>query len=170
MKTCPKKGTAVFLGEEEHDIASYLGVGRKLVIKDIKKVNTSTLKDISRKASGISLCFSPRSIYSDIGDFSSVTKEATTAHIHSTVDKLGLFKDDYQVAFTKIHDIDDIKSKYSYLAIPSHELNRIELIHEKEALVDMFCPIEASIAAVVGTFDKNMVIIVYEDMHFIRVI
>jgi hypothetical protein len=99
-----------------------------------------------------------------------VSKEATMAHIHSTVDKIGLFKEDYQVAYTKIQDIDEIKSKYSYLAVPCHELNRTELIDEEEALVDMFCPIEASVAAAVGTVDKNMVIIVYEDTYFIRVI
>jgi hypothetical protein len=170
MKMGPKKGIAIILGEEEHCIASYLGAGQKIVLKDIEKIDSISLKDISRNAQRMSLCFSPRGIYSDVGGFSSISKEATTAHIRSTVDKIGLFKDDYQIAFAKIADIDDLKSKYSYLAIPSNEINKTDLIDEKEALVDMFCPIESSIASAVGSIDKNMVIIVYEDTRFIRII
>jgi hypothetical protein len=170
MKMGPKKGLAVILGDEEHCIASYSGAGQKIVLKDMEKVDSTSLKDISRKAPRMSLCFSPRGIYSDVGEFSSISKEATTAHIRSTIDKIGLFKDDYKIAFTKIHDIDNLKGRYSYLAIPSHEINKTDLIDENEALVDMFCPIESSIASAVGSNDKNMVIIVYEDTRFIRII
>jgi hypothetical protein len=170
MKMGPKKGIAVILGDEEHCIASYSGAGQKIALKDLEKVDSSSLKDISRKAARMSLCFSPRGIYSDVGDFSSISKEATTAHIRSTIDKIGLFKDDYRIAFTKIQDIDDLKSRYSYLAIPSNEINRTDLIDENEALVDTFCPIESSIASAVGSIDKNMVVIVYEDIRFIRII
>ena len=166
----PRKGIAVILGEEEHCIASYSGAAQKIVLKDIEKVDSTSLKDLSRKAPKMSLCFSPRGIYSDVGDFSRISKEATTAHIRSTVDKIGLYKDDYKIAFAKIADIDDLKSKYSYLAIPSNEINRTDLIDEKEALVDMFCPIESSLASAVGSVEKNMVIIVYEDTRFIRII
>jgi hypothetical protein len=91
MKMGPGKGIAVILGEEEHCIASYLCTGQKIVLKDIEKVDSTSLKDISRKAPRMSLCFSPRGIYSDVGDFSSISKEATTAHIRSTMDKIGLF-------------------------------------------------------------------------------
>jgi hypothetical protein len=170
MKMGPRKGIAVILGDEEHFFASYLGAGQKILLKEIEKADSTSLKDISRKAARMSLCFSPRGIYSDVGDFTSISKDATTAHIRSTMDKIGLFKDDYQIAFTKIQDIDNLKSKYSYLAIPSHEITRSDLIDEKEAIVDMFCPIESSIASAVGSVDKNMVIIVYEDTRFIRII
>ena len=170
MKMGPKKGIAVILGEEEHCIASYSGAGQKIVLKDMKKVDSTSLTDISRKAPGMSICFSSRGIYSDVGEFSRISKEATTAHIRSTIDKLGLFKDTYHVAFAKIQDIDNLKGRYSYLAIPSNELTRTDLIDEDEALVDMFCPIESSIASAVGSIDKNMVIIVYEDTRFIRII
>jgi hypothetical protein len=170
MKMGPRKGIAVILGDEEHCIASYLGTGEKIVLKDVEKVDSISLKDISRKTHRMSLCFSPRGIYSDVGDFSSISKEATTAQIRSTVDKIGLFKDDYQIAFAKIQDIDDLKGKYSYLAIPSNEINRTDLIDEKESLVDMFCPIESSIASAVGSIDKNLVIIVYEDTRYVRII
>jgi hypothetical protein len=49
-------------------------------------------------------------------------------------------------------------------------MSRIELLDEDEALVDMFCPIEASIAAAAAAVDENMAIIVYEDARFIRII
>ena len=90
-----------------------------------------------------------------MGEFSRISKEATTAHIRSTIDKLGLFKDNYHIAFAKIQDIDDLKGRYSYLAIPSNELTRTDLIDEDEALVDMFCPIESSIASAVGSLTKT---------------
>ena len=170
MKLGPEKGIAVILGEEEHCIASYFGAGLKIALKDMEKIDSTSLKELSRKAPGMSLCFSSRGIYSDVGEFSRISKEATTAHIRSTIDKLGLFKDDYLIAFAKIKDIDDLKGRYSYLAVPSNDLARTDLIDEGEALVDMFCPIESSIASAVGSLDKNMVIIVYEDARFIRII
>lgn|GEM_PF-502296 len=170
MKMGPAKGIAVILGEDEHVLASYSGAGRDITLKDMKTVESSSLREISRKAPMLSLCFSPRGIYSDVGEFSCISKEATTAHIRATVDKIGLFRDDYCITFTKIQDIDNLKSKYSYLAIPLHEMNKTELLDEKEALVYIFCPIEASIATAVGTVDPNMVIIVYEDTRFVRII
>ncbi len=170
MKMGPKKGIAVILGEEEHCIAPYFGTGQKIVLKDMEKIDSSSLKDISRNAPAMSICFSSRGIYSDVGEFSRISNEATTAHIRSTIDKLGLFKDNYHLAFAKIKDIDEHKGRYSYLAIPSNELIKTDLIDEDEALVDMFCPIESSIASAVGYLDKNMVIIVYEDSRFIRII
>ncbi len=170
MKMGPAKGIVVILGEEEHVLASYSGAGRNITLKDIETADSSSLREISRKAPMLSLCFSPRGIYSDVGEFSCISKEATVAHIRSTVDKIGLFREDYLIAYTKIQDIDNLKSKYSFLAIPSSEMNRTEHLDENEALVHMFCPIEASIAATVGSVDKNMVIIVYEDSRFIRII
>ena len=54
MKMGPKKGIAVILGEEEHCIASYSGAGQKIVLKDMEKIDSTSLKDISRKAPGMS--------------------------------------------------------------------------------------------------------------------
>ena len=169
-KTGPRKGISVILGEEDHVIASYSGSDQKITLKNIETVDSLTLRGISRKSTRISLCFSPRNIYSDVGAYSCVSKEATVAHIRSTVDKIGLFREDYLIAYTKIQDIDNLKSKYSFLAIPSSEMNRTEHLDENEALVHMFCPIEASIATAVGTVDPNMVIIIYEDNRFVRII
>src|SRR5208283_4672890 len=117
-------GISVILGEEDHVLASYSGSDQKITLKNIETVDSQTLRGISRKSARLSLCFSTRSIYSDVGEFSCVSKEATVAHIRSTVDKIGLFREDYLIAYTKIQDIDKLKSKYSFLAIPSSEMNR----------------------------------------------
>ena len=170
MKTGPKKGLAVLLGDEVHSVADYSKSGGRVVLKNIRTIGSSALRELSHKSGMMSLCFSSRGIYSDVGEFSCVSNEATTAHIHSSVDRLGLFKDDYQVSFTRIQDIDNLKSRYSYLAIPSSELSKISLIDEDEALVSMFCPIEASIAAAVGSLDSNMAVIVFEDSSYVRII
>jgi hypothetical protein len=165
-----QKGFVGILGEDEHILAPYTYSLGKPILGEICPVDSPSLKDISRKAKGLSLCFSPRSLYADVGDFSCISPEATSAHIRSSIDKIGLFKDNYHISFIKIKDIDNIKSKYSYLAISSYEMSRTELLDENEALVDMFCPIEASIAAAVAVVDMNMAIIVYEDARFIRII
>jgi len=170
LRIGPTKGIAVLLGDEEHCVADYVKSGGRIDLKNFRSVDSPALKDLSGTAPSVLLCFSSRGIYSDVGDFSCVSKEATAAHIHSSVDRLGLFKDDYQVSFVKVQDIDDLKSRYSYLAAPSNELAKTGLIDEDEALVDMFCPIEAAIAAAVGSMDKNMAIIVYEDSRTIRII
>ncbi len=170
VKLGPKKGIAVMLGDETHFIAPYTLSGGRPTLEVSETKDSASLKELSRKAPGMSICFSSRGIYSDVGDFSSVSREATMAHIRSAIDKLGLFKDDYQVSFAKIQDIDDLKGRYSYLAVPSNELVRTEFIDEEEALVDMFCPIEASIASAVGFLDDDMVVVVYEDTRFVRII
>jgi hypothetical protein len=86
------------------------------------------------------------------------------------VDKIGLFKDDYRISFTKIADIDNLRARYSYLAIPVTEINKVDLLDEKEALLDMLCPIEAAIAAAVGAVEKNMAVVIYEDSRYVRII
>jgi len=165
------KGTVMFLGDEEHALAQYTrSTDRTAVLGTISRVDSPALKELSRKCSGISLCFSPRSLYADVGDFSCVSPEATTAHIRSSIDKIGLFREDYRISFIKIKDVDAVKGKYSYLAIPSSELDRTGLLDENEALVDTFCPIEASIAAAVTAGDPGMSVIIYQDSRFIRII
>lgn len=158
------------MGEEEHVLAPYSWSGERPVLGDISVVDSSSLRKVSRNAKGISLCFSPRTLYADVGDFTCVSHEATMAHIRSAVDKIGLFKDDYCISFTKIQDIDNLKARYSYLAILRTEINKVNLLDENEALIDKFCPIEAAIAALVGSVEKSMTVVIYEDSRFIRII
>ena len=165
-----RKGSVVVLGEEEHASAPYSWSGGKLVLGDVCVVDSSSLREFSRRAKGLSLCFSPRSLYADIGNFTCVSTEATMAHIRSSVDKIGLFKDDYRISFTKIADIDNLRARYSYLAIPVTEINKVDLLDEKEALLDMLCPIEVAIAAAVGAVEKNMAVVIYEDSRYVRII
>ena len=171
MSLSRQKGSAVVLGEEEHTSAPYTWSGDKPVLGDICVVDSSLLREFSRSVKGLSLCFSPRSLYADVGDFTCVSTEATMAHIRSSVDKIGLFKDDYRISFTKIADIDNLRARYSYLAIPVTEVNKVDLLlDEKEALLDMLCPIEAAIAAAVGAVEKNMAVVIYEDSRYVRII
>lgn len=170
MKWANKTEYAVLLGSDRHDAAPFTGHGATLSLGPVTGLGSDTLLGLTRRGGPLSLCFSPRSIYSDVGEFSCVSREATTAHIRSTVDKIGLFKEEYSIAFTKVQDIDQIKARYSYLAIPASDLNKADLIDEDEALVRVVCPIEASLAAAVSSMDRNMVVIVYEDERFIRII
>jgi hypothetical protein len=170
VKVNRKNGIAVALGEEEHRLATYARSGGKIALDAVRTVDSRTLKGISRKAPGMSLCFSPRSIYADVGEFSCISPDATAAHIRSAVDKIGLFREDCRIAFAKVQDIDKLKARYSYLAIPLYELDKTDLVDEREALVEAFCPIEACLAASVGARDPDMAVIVHEDARSIRII
>ncbi|HWR68012.1 MAG TPA: hypothetical protein VN416_03230 [Desulfomonilia bacterium] len=170
MKLKPMKGYAVLLGESEHSLAAFKGLGETIRLDQASTIDSNTLMGLSKKSVNLSLCFSPRTIYSDIGDFSCVSQDATSAHIRSTLDKIGLFKDEYRISFTKLQIIDNLKCRYSYLAIPNSELNRVEFVDGNNAIVDTFCPIEASLAAALGTVEKDMAVLIYEDTHFIRII
>lgn len=166
-----RNGTAVILGDDEHACAPYTrSRDNAPTLGTMSRIDSSSLKEMSRKGGGMSLCFSPRSLYADVGDFSCVSPEAATAHIRSSIDKIGLFREDYRISFIKIKDVDAVRSKYSYLAIPSSELDRAALLDEQEAMVDMFCPIEASLAAAVAATDPGTAVIIYQDTRFIRII
>ncbi len=169
-KRTPKKGYAVLMGDTGHTLAPYTRSGGTASLGRETTIEAASLRELSRTGARLSLCFSPRSIYSDVGEFSCVSREATSAHIRSTVDKIGLFREDYRIAFTRIQDIDKLKARYSYLAVPNSELARIELIDEDEAAVDVFCPIEASLASALSTVATGMAILVYQDARFIRII
>ncbi|HQI82830.1 MAG TPA: hypothetical protein PLR71_14885, partial [Deltaproteobacteria bacterium] len=169
-KRKPKKGYAVLMGDTEHTLAPYTRSGAAASLGKETTIEGAALLELSRTGARLSLCFPPRSIYSDVGEFSCVSREATSAHIRSTVDKIGLFREDYRIAFTKIQDIDKLKARYSYLAVPNSELARIDLIDEDEAAVDVFCPIEASLASALSTVATGMAILVYQDARFIRII
>lgn len=165
-----KKGHAVLLGDAGHTLAPYKGQGASLSLGRSDSIDSTALLELSRNGTRLSLCFSSRYIYSDIGDFSCVSRDATSAHIRSALDKIGLFKEDYRIAFTKIQDIDKLKGRYSYLAVPDSELSRADVVDETAAIVDTCCPIEASLASALATVEKNMAVLVHQDMRFIRII
>jgi len=167
----PQKGYAVFLGEDAHVFASYTNAGGSTVLAHTQTLETVGLQAFSRKGHNLSVAFSAQNIYADIGEFSSVSAEATQAHIRATVDKIRLFKDDYRLAYAKLNDIDAVRGSYSYLVIPITELDSsIEQVDSDNAIVDMFCPVEATLAAAMGSLGHEMTILVYEDKRFIRII
>lgn len=165
-----RRGCAVLLGDAGHTVAAYSVSGEAGHLDQERPLDPGALMDLSRKGTTLSLCFSPRTIYSDIGEFSSVSPEATSSHIRSNLDKTGLFKEDYDISFIKLDDIDTLRARYSYLAIPRSELSRIELVDGDNAIVECFCPIEAALASALGTVEKSMAILLHEDSRFIRII
>jgi len=170
-QTRTRKGHAVLLGEDSHACAPYTVAGDSAVFGPARTLATEDLRTFSRKGQSLSLCFLPENIYADIGDFSSISTEATQAHIRSAVDKIRLFKDDYRLAYAKLNDIDEVRGSYSYLVIPITELDSgIGQVDSDNAIVDMFCPVEAALAAAMGSLGHEMTILVYEDKRFIRII
>jgi len=125
---------------------------------------------LGKKATSVTACFCPRSIYADLGDFSSVSNEATLAHIRSTIDKTGLFNENYFISFKKIYDIDKVRGKFSYLAIPASDINKINILDEDETFLDTYCPIEAAIASVVALKTQDMVVTIFEGHRHVRII
>jgi len=171
QETKASKGHAVLLGESSHVCAPYTGAGDSPVLGPARMLATEDLRTLSRKGQSLSLCFAPQNIYADIGDFSSVSAEATLGHIRAAVDKIRLFKDDYRVVYAKLNDIDAVRGSYSYLVIPVIELDTIiEQVDPDNAIVDMVCPIEAALAAAMGSLGREMSVLVYEDPRFIRII
>jgi hypothetical protein len=165
-----KAGIAVSFRDGEHKIAQYTREKEQVVLHDVKTVDDGELKALTRGAKPIAACFSARGIYADLGDFSCVSQEATMAHIRSTVDKTGLFNEPYTISFRKVYEIDKIRARFSYLAIPSSELGKVGLLDENEALLDTCCPIEASIAALVATQVPEMCVALFEDEDHVRII
>ncbi|MGC9323980.1 MAG: hypothetical protein ACP5G0_04440 [Desulfomonilia bacterium] len=165
-----KNGFSLIIGEDEHYLAPFRKSRDTVDLGDIRDLTSTALTKISRKVRPLKACFSPRSVYADVGEFTSVSQEATTAHIKSSVDKTGLFKEEYRVAYCKLHDLDEARARFSYIATPTREINKIGVLDENESVVDMFCPIEAAIASAVAQIDKNMVVSVYEDTRFVRII
>lgn len=165
-----RTGYTVSLQDGEHRIANYSTSNNRIILTGEKTVTTEELKELSADAKSLVVCFSPRSIYADLGDFSSVTAEATLAHIRSTVDKTGLFNEQYSLSFRKVYDIDNVRARYSYLAIPASEVSRVSILDDREVFLDSYCPIEASITSLIGRHTKDMAIAVFEDGNAIRII
>ncbi len=170
-QTRARKGHVVLLGDSGHVLAPHTGAVASAVLGQAQALDSDGLRTFSRKGQSLSLCFAPQNIYADIGDFSSVSAEATQAHIRAAVDKIRLFKDDYRIAYAKLNDIDAARGSYSYLVIPVTELDTfIEQVDPDNAIVDMFCPVEAALAAAMGSLGHEMTVLVYEDNRFIRII
>jgi len=165
-----KTGYSVCLGDDVHKVAIYRRKKDKVLLEEARMLTSEELRALARKSSGIAACFSPRTIYADIGDFSCVSNEATQAHIRSTIDKTGLFNEDYTISFKKIHDIDGVRGKFSYVAVPLSDINKIALLDEKETFLDTYCPIEASLASMVALKTREMTITIFEDQHYVRII
>ncbi|MRR38359.1 hypothetical protein EG829_27670, partial [bacterium] len=165
-----KTGYAVSLQEDEHRTARYDYDRGRVNLDGYRNISTDELKSLSKHAGSLVCCFSPRSIYADLGDFSSVTSEATLAHIRSTIDKTGLFNEPYAISFRKVYDIDNVRSRFSYLATPLSEINRIGIFDQKEVFLETFCPVEAAVASLVCRKTKNMAVACFEDKHTVRII
>ena len=133
-------------------------------------MNAEALRELSRKGRPIAVCFASGSLYADIGTFSSINQEATEAHIRATIDKTGLFHEEYALSFCKLYDIDAVKAQYSYLALPVRDLKPGEALDARETRLAVFCPVEASVAACVGQADREMAITVFEDARCVRII
>ncbi len=165
-----KIGYSVCLGDDTHKVAIYRRKKGGIILEETGTVTSEELRVLARKSPGISACFSARTIYADLGEFSSVSNEATRAHIRSTVDKTGLFKEDYSISFKKIHDIDSVRATFSYVAVPIGDINKITVLDEQETFLDTYCPIEASLASVVAGKTHEMSITIFEDLHYVRLI
>jgi hypothetical protein len=165
-----KAGLAVSLREGKHLVAQYTRDKEQVLLQDAKAASDDELRAISLGAKPLAACFSPRSIYADLGDFSSVSPEATLAHIRSTVDKTGLFNEPYALSFRKVYDIDGIRARFSYLAIPVSETGKIGILDQNETFLDSYCPVEASIAALVGAKTADMCVALFEDEDYVRII
>lgn len=163
-------GYTICLGYDTHRTAQYRRAKEGVTLAEAQTITSAELRVLARKATSVSVCFCPRSIYADLGDFSSVSNEATLAHIRSSIDKTGLFNENYSISFKKIYDIDNVRGKFSYLAIPASEINSIEILDENETFLEIFCPIEAAIASVVAEKTGEMAITIFEDRSHVRII
>ncbi|HHO75289.1 MAG TPA: hypothetical protein ENN05_02535 [Deltaproteobacteria bacterium] len=170
MNRKTKLGYTVCLGDDMHKTAQYRKTNEGVILEQMQCLTSEELRGLGKKGGSVAACFCARSIYADLGDFSSVSNEATLAHIRSNVDKTGLFKENYSISFKKIHDIDNVRGKFSFLAIPASDINKIELLDDKTILIDSYRPIEASIASAVSRKTHNMVVTIFEDDHHVRII
>jgi hypothetical protein len=165
-----KTGLSVSMSDGEHKVAQYTREKDRVLLQDFRTMNDEELRAHSLGGKPLAVCFSPRSIYADLGDFSSVSNDATRAHIRSTIDKTGLFNEPYSIAYRKVYDIDNIRARFSYLAIPACETGKIGILDENEVFLDTFCPVEASVAALVGEKTGEMSVALFEDDQHVRII
>jgi hypothetical protein len=170
MGRSKKTGYSICLGEETHKAARYQRIKNRVVLGEASFLTSEELRLSAKKAKSVTACFCPSTIYADLGNFSSITNDATLAHIRSTIDKTGLFNDEYSISFKKLHDIDDVRARFSYLAIPTSDVNKVAILNEKETLLYIYCPIEAAVASVIAQQTREMTITVLEEHNYVRLI
>ncbi|HOJ14609.1 MAG TPA: hypothetical protein PLT69_08980, partial [Deltaproteobacteria bacterium] len=128
-----KKGYAALLGDADHRVARYRIEGGACVLERVQVVDTQTLCKLATRHPGVRVCICARSVYSDIGEFSRVSEAAAKAHIKTTVDKIGLFREEYRISAIKLEDTDDLKGKYSFLVLPLSNLSPLGMLDEDNA-------------------------------------
>ncbi|HOM27968.1 MAG TPA: hypothetical protein PLS81_00735 [Deltaproteobacteria bacterium] len=165
-----KKGYAALLGDADHRVARYRIEGGACVLERVQVVDTQTLCKLATRHPGVRVCICARSVYSDIGEFSRVSEAAAKAHIKTTVDKIGLFREEYRISAIKLEDTDDLKGKYSFLVLPLSNLSPLGMLDEDNAVVEACCPVEAALAETLRLFEKSMALLVAQDARHIRII
>jgi len=165
-----RSGYAICLCDQANKVVSWRVSKKKVILDAVKTVQDQALKDMSGSISKAVACFSPSTIYADIGVFTSISEEATQAHIRSTVDNLGLFTSDYSIAFKKLEDIDKIRARFSYLAVPKKDIAKVNLLDAETTTLAILCPIEAALAKAVSMNDDRPAVIIYEDHDNLRII
>ncbi len=165
-----RNGYSICFGEQGNKIAKWRVSKKKIILYDVKTIQDQAIRDMSGSIKKVTACFNPSTIYADIGVFTSISEDATQAHIRSTIDSLGLFTSDYSIAFKKLEDIDKIRARFSYLAVPKRDIVKVNLLDDKTTVLSTLCPIEAALAKAVSIRDNRAAVIVYEDPDNLRII
>ncbi len=170
MKKGGKTGYTISLTDSGYQAARYTREAGTIRLEEMRSSETGGLPCLVLRGKHVCACFPPRSAYADVGEFSSVSADATLAHIRTTIDKTGLFNEHYCVSYAKISDIDAVRARFSYLAIPATDVDRLSVLNGSDVLLDAYRPIEASVAAVAGSTTKETCIVMFEDDQFVRII
>jgi hypothetical protein len=170
MKKGRKTGYTISLTDSGYQAARYTMESGMVRLEEVRSCGAGGFPPSMLRGKHVSACFSTRSAYADVGEFSSVSKDATLAHIRATIDKTGLFNEGYCISFAKISDIDAVRARFSYLAIPLSDVDRISSLNGSDILLDTYRPIEASLAAAAGKITSQTCIVMFEDDQFVRII
>ncbi len=170
MKKGEKTGYTLSLTDSGYQAARYTMESGTIRLEEVRSSGADGFPPSVLRRKHVRACFSSKSAYADVGEFSSVSKDATLAHIRSTIDKTGLFNEDYCVSYAKISDIDAVRARFSYLAILSSDVDRISVLNQSDILLDAYRPIEASLAAAAGKITAETCIVMFEDGQFVRII
>jgi len=165
-----KSGYTISFGDTEHKIARWRITRKRVHMYDVETLSTEALKDLSKDIGKAVACFSAGNIYADIGTFTDIGKEATYAHIKANIDNMGLFNEEYLIAFKKLEDIDKFRARFSYLAVSKRDVNKVNLLDDKTTSLKILCPIEVALLSAVARVDKRPAVIVYEDAGYIRIV
>lgn len=170
MKKGGKTGYTISLTDSGYQAARYTREAGTIRLEEVPSSGAGGLPVSELRGKHVSACFPPRSAYADVGEFSSVSADATLAHIRATIDKTGLFNEDYCISCAKISDVDAVRARFSYLAIPAGDVDRISVLNESDVLLDAYLPIEASLAAMAGETTRESCIVMFEDGQSVRII